>query len=767
MHGFMRLKEGISYTLREEGPYFVAKKMSVVIGERLTGMFNLASIHVAHQANNSFFDVIFINGCDYSVPHPIRYRVEHQREQLAAAGISSGFVEASDVDKDLLRHGRVFIIFRCPLTEEIENFIRLAKALNKRVIYDIDDLVIDTKYTDEIPFVAAMDASDKAMYDDGVIRMGQTLKLCDAAITTTEALADELRKYVERVYVNRNTASELMVKYSENAVWRRDVLPKLDPSRLDRHQTKQFNLACQRAERRVKGEIRIGYFSGSITHNADFNLILPALVHLLEARPKVKLVLSGELDLPDELANYSNRIVSVPFCEWKRLPGLIASCDINLAPLTDTLFNRAKSENKWIEASLVKVPTIASNVGAFKQMIENGVTGLLCESASEWYKALVGLVDSPKKRLELAENAYSFCTSECTTVNACQTIAHIVAAEKTPNLAMVFPSLNTSGGVLVAFKHCAILQDAGYDVLLVNTDNSLKWKKYDNHLFPVLNRIVLSGQIDACPFSGSFDKAVATLWDTLDFVKRYPHVDQSYYFIQNFEVGFYEAGDPLKLRANASYINLGDTKCITISKWCEKWLEEKYTEASRYARNGLDYRDFYPIQRDFSHKKIRILIEGDCESKYKNVDESFYITNTLDSSRYEIWYMSYTGKTKPFYRIDRNLGVVPHEEVPDIYRQCHILLKTSLLESFSYPPLEMMSTGGYVVAVPNAGNIEFLEDGKNCLFYEQGNYAAGVSAIERIVRDKNLRKSLYEGGQETAQSRDWSMLTDEILSLYR
>ena len=41
-----------------------------------------------------------------------------------------------------------------------------------------------------------------------------------------------------------------------------------------------------------------------------------------------------------------------------------------------------------------------------------------------------------------------------------------------------------------------------------------------------------------------------------------------------------------------------------------------------------------------------------------------------------------------------------------IYSECDILLKSSWLESFSYPPLEMMATGGYCIVAPNDGNKE-------------------------------------------------------------
>ena len=34
-----------------------------------------------------------------------------------------------------------------------------------------------------------------------------------------------------------------------------------------------------------------------------------------------------------------------------------------------------------------------------------------------------------------------------------------------------------------------------------------------------------------------------------------------------------------------------------------------------------------------------------------------------------------------------------------------------MVESFSYPPLEMMATGGYVIIVLNGDNKEYLKDG--------------------------------------------------------
>lgn len=756
----LNLLEGIGYTVKEEGFYNVPKKVSHVLS------IHRPRLDFRSRHDNSFFDVIFINGCDYSVPHPIRYRVDHQIEELEAAGLTVQKVNAWDMKTDILRHARTFIIFRCPLSDEVESLIIQAKKLNKRVIYDIDDLVIDTAYTDSIPFVKAMTAHDKSCYDDGVRRMGETLKLCDCAITTTEGMADELKKYVPRVYINRNVASELMIDYSNIAIYRRDVLPSLQSSSVLPEDRVPYKRAIERRDKKQKTqEIRIGYFSGSITHNADFNLVLPALSKVMETHRNVTLMVGGELDVPDALMPFSDRIVTFPFCDWRRLPNYIASCDINIAPLENTLFNRAKSENKWIEASLVKVPTVASNVGAFKKMIQDGVTGFLCDDCEDWCAVLERLIIDSGLRKSVGESSYLFCHEHCTTVSAAKTIRDIIVKEQFPNLGMVMPSVNTSGGVLVALRHLCILQDAGVDVLILNTDDSTEWLEVIGHRIPVLNRVVPSGKLDKCPLSGAIDTAVATLWDTLDFVKRYPRIGKKKYLVQNLETDFYLPGDRLRLQANATYLN-NDIDYLTISPWCEEWLSDRFGQNCKSVPNGLDLASFHHSKRDFSLPKIRILIEGDCGSEYKNVDEAFRVVERLDSERFEIWYMNYTGKKKSWYRIDNFLGKVPHDQISDIYNQCHILLKTSILESFSYPPLEMMATGGYVVAVPNGGNAEFLRDGSNCLLYSRGDIEAAVSCVNRIVNDDRLRETLYDEGLKTAEERDWSKLTDKVVSLY-
>lgn len=762
MGRFEELYENMKYVYEEEGVSEVSKRL-LIHGANFVN--SIATSNQNKSVNSDFVDVIFINGCDYSVPHPIRYRVDHQAEQLRAAGLSTKVVNAWELNEDYARLASTFIVFRCPYADVVGNFIRLVHSLNKKVYFDIDDLVIDTVYTDTIPFVASMTGSDREQYDDGVRRMGKTLSLCDGAITTTEQLAKELAKFTSEVFVNRNVASEEMLYFSERALYERDVLPKLELNEIDSGDKHRWKVAKQRASKRTG--FSIGYFSGSITHNDDFEMILPAVAGFMANHIDVVLHVVGELDVPELLKPYESRIVKLPFSPWRHLPKMISTVDVNLIPLRDTIFNRAKSENKWVEAALVKVPSISSKVGALADSIDDGVDGILCETVDEWADELESLYSNAGRRSQIANAAYATCRSKHVTTSSFVGLADFIRGHKPCSVAFVLPGMTISGGILVAVKHAELLQRRGYDVTIISPE---PFEKKDRDVVPWLNHPDGRLPVLFCKDSvlkGRFDKMVATMWSTVGFIKHYLNAGSRYYLVQNYETDFYVADAPERFDCSATYGYNPDLTYCTISEWCADWLRERYDKSDvRFARNGLDAAIFPSTTRDWTGK-IRILIEGDSSSEYKNVDESFRIVDLLPKDRFEIWYLSYKGEPKKWYRVDNYLKAVPHDEVGKVYGQCHILLKTSLLESFSYPPLEMMATGGAAVVLRNGGNAEFLEDGVNSLLFDQGEDEKAARLIWSVVEDDALRERLMVNGLKTAASRNWSLLEDEIVELYK
>ena len=630
-----------------------------------------------------------------------------------------------------------FVIFRCPMTDTLREFATMAKQMNKPLWYDVDDLVIDTKYTDQIPFLDRMQPEERQAYDQNVRNMGELLSLCDAAVTTTAALAEELKQYVPEVLINRNCASDEMLLLSEAVLKEKQKKNEADGT---------------------AKKVRLGYFSGSATHLDDIEMIVPVLKQLLGKNPNLELLIVGILELPVELKLFASQIQMEGFVDYQKLPERIASVDINLAPLTDTIFNRAKSENKWVEAALVQTVTAASNLGAFAEMVQDGEDGVLCRDEAEWLEKLQWLIDDEPARKAIAGRAYGRCSRECVTIFHATGICEWVERHWNLRCAFVLPAMEISGGIRVALLHAEMLVKAGAQVSLFTLEGEAEWYHEGDFHFPVLSA-------EREKLQGTLDLAVATMWNTAEFVEQSSKIRKKKYLVQNFEVGFYPPGSPYRIATSATYRMRSPMEYVTISKWCQNWLREEYHTEAVYLPNGID-PSFYPKRGRDPQGKIRILIEGDCSAEHKNVDESFRIVEQLDLEKFEIWYMSYNGNPKSWYRVDRFLHRVPYEKTPEVYAACDILLKTSLLESFSYPPLEMMASGGYVVAVPNGGNLEYLKDGENCILYPQGNLAEAKAAIERILTDAELRKKLDTGAEETVKERNWKRIEPQILEQY-
>ena len=330
--------------------------------------------------------ILLIDGVENIIQQCTRYRVLNKAEQLRKHGFKVKVVNLSEFELTQAQNASHIIIYRSPISPELLRLCHLAKDYGKPIFFDIDDLVFDTLYTDQLSYTKGLPHHEKENYDANVRNYGYMLENCDGAITSTNQLQKELKKYQSKVLLNRNLASDELISISNQFL-------------------KDYS--------QVSDVVKIGYFSGSISHNENFELIKPAIKQLLTKYSNVQLHIVGILDIPQDMKPFENQIVTHDYVDWDKLPALISEVDINLAPLVDSIFNRAKSEIKWIEAALVKVPTVASKIGAFSDMVIDGETGLLATD-DQWFDKLEALVLSPELRQNLAESAYRAVLENCT-----------------------------------------------------------------------------------------------------------------------------------------------------------------------------------------------------------------------------------------------------------------------------------------------------------------------------------------------------------------
>ncbi|MGC4043799.1 MAG: glycosyltransferase [Armatimonas sp.] len=306
--------------------------------------------------------VLFVSCCPRE--HAVtRYRCTHLAEALQFAGHRA---DVTWIGAPLIRIDHdIVVLHRICANQE---GIALAGAVERAgatLVYGTDDLVFDPDAAD-LP-------EDVARFAELHLLM---LRRAENLLASTDSLAEAACAWIPNVDVIGNFPGETM-------------------------------LAAPLPERPPGTKFTLGYFSGSSTHDADFAIITEPLAKFLtENAEKVRLRVVGPVVIPDSITNSGAEIEHLPLVPWQELPALVAGCHINLVPLTSTPLNEGKSAIKWQEASLARVPTIASPVGEFVRAIDHGKDGLLCATPDDWYNALRLLYIDPSRRAGMVSAAF-------------------------------------------------------------------------------------------------------------------------------------------------------------------------------------------------------------------------------------------------------------------------------------------------------------------------------------------------------------------------
>jgi glycosyltransferase involved in cell wall biosynthesis len=166
---------------------------------------------------------------------------------------------------------------------------------------------------------------------------------------------------------------------------------------------------------RPHGELRLLLY----TRFWEFGLheVVAALAGIAARCPTARLLIvgRGEHGEEHEFLRLAARAGLGGMCEYRGwvepelLPALLASADIALAPMEDTLINRARGLAKLLELMQAGLPIVASRVGQAAEYLEHGRSGWLVPpgDAGAFAAGAIGLLEHADLRRRLAEGALS------------------------------------------------------------------------------------------------------------------------------------------------------------------------------------------------------------------------------------------------------------------------------------------------------------------------------------------------------------------------
>lgn len=151
-------------------------------------------------------------------------------------------------------------------------------------------------------------------------------------------------------------------------------------------------------------------FIGSAAHGEGMTHIKKPVLDILEKHKNVKFLVSKMFA---SIFGDHPRVEGIEWIKLEEWPEKYKKLgiDIGLAPLADNLFNRGKSNLRWMEYAIQKIPTIVSPVEAYS-CVRDGVDALVAKEPSDWFDAMEKLILDKELRIKMGTTAYERIKSE-------------------------------------------------------------------------------------------------------------------------------------------------------------------------------------------------------------------------------------------------------------------------------------------------------------------------------------------------------------------
>ena len=331
------------------------------------------------KEENQRIRVLFIINNADKMTH--QYRCHNLAEALQSinSNVSISFTIDSSFSKDYLSQHGIIVCTRRGLSLDTLSTIKSLQSKGLKLIFDVDDFIFDPDMIGNIRHIA----SNKSRSEEFIKHAERLLYIARAADICT------------------GSTSAICKRLGELTNKRTFLVPNnISIGDMDRSN----DLIIRRLQRKTK-HVRIGYFSGTKSHEHDFNTIRRALTEVMSRRNDIELMICGELDC-DEFKRFENRFIRLPLQHHAKMLEYLSTCHVNLAPLEiSNPFVHGKSELKIFESSLYQIPSIASASDTYTSIIRHGVNGYIATNEAEWINFIDILIDKNTSRDDMGKEA--------------------------------------------------------------------------------------------------------------------------------------------------------------------------------------------------------------------------------------------------------------------------------------------------------------------------------------------------------------------------
>jgi glycosyltransferase involved in cell wall biosynthesis len=484
-------------------------------------------------------NIFIINGAKNTVSE--LFRTYELANILRKLNYSPLVYDQEDINNINTFKPKVVFFIRCALNESIKNYIQILKNNKIKIIADFDDLIFKPSIFSQIDGVRFLEEDTKEEYFKGIYKYRSMLELADLVTTSTNFLTNQAKQ------LNNNSLT--LPNYPLTIV----------REKLQKH---SYNI-----KNKIENEFIIGYYSGTLTHQADFKQCANAIAKIISKYDNAyfKIVGSFKIEEFSEFNNLNKKIIKIEFMSYEDMVIDISNCNVVIAPLEiGNEFCESKSELKFFDSALAGVPIIASSTQTYNEVIKHGVNGYLANTKFEWYQLIEEAYLDRSSLAKTTQNAKNFVEKNYSVNNQINKVNGILnnlkinndlqkiindefqdkkisyknnKKSKNKSICILLPDIFIgSGGHRKVLTFCAEHTKNGGDVEI----NFITRKTEEE-----LNSIVREYYFTNCGtikvyngFVSNYDIGIATSWPTAYEVIKWNNVINKFYFVQDFEPYF-------------------------------------------------------------------------------------------------------------------------------------------------------------------------------------------------------------------------------------
>jgi GT2 family glycosyltransferase len=336
-----------------------------------------------------------------------------------------------------------------------------------------------------------------------------------------------------------------------------------------------------------------------------------------------------------------------------------------------------------------------------------------------------------------------------------QTIVKAKERWEGKRIAFYLPISEPSGGGHVVLQEAESMQKMGISVEILNLDGH---QPFFEHAYPNLTipTVYIQDPSRSANLLSEYDAVIGTMYNSISWLKlpETSHIPVRGYYIQDFEPGFFPPETKAHKQAIESYTLFPNLVRFTKTEWNRQAVLQNIGVDCHIVGPSVDIDTFRPRPRkdpDWPARPLRVaaMIRPSTPRRQPALTMQALHQISHRNSDVEIILFGCDLNDPGFSKLERDFpwqlaGILTRPQLVALLNEVDIFVDFSAYQAMGLTAMEAMACGAAVIVPQFGGATSFTQHEKNALVIETDSLEPCVAAVDRLIRDEQLRTSIQQ-----------------------